>query len=202
VRSSLLIVVLALLWPGSARASVQCEIDHAVVDGSNIPYDAPIRIVGPCQQKRWGNLSPAEVDIQAVRINNRGNQDAIIIHLTGINAATPAKVGQWYLVQGRLGEGNAYAEVPEFSMVVEKIDPVPPAPLTPADFVDRSADFEGLRQPEPAAQENPSPGLRLKVVEARKRDDVTYAESGAYIVVAWATALGAELPPALTAMRR
>ena len=126
-----------------ASATIQCETDRAVIDGVTIAYDKVVKVVGICIKPDFYELSPRQAELQAVRIGDRGNQDKILIHLMGIAQTAIPKPGQWCAVMGHLGGGNAYATPPQLSMKVDTIEPISEAPLTPADFVDRAAVFEG-----------------------------------------------------------
>jgi hypothetical protein len=138
------VALLAVIWSvQTSPAAVECRLDQAVIDGTIVKYGAPVAIVGRCQEKHWGDLSPSQADLELIRINGRGNQDHIIVHLTGLPHSLALKPGDWYDAYGTISDGNASGPPPALSMSVDKIDPVHPAALTPNDFIGREADFEG-----------------------------------------------------------
>jgi hypothetical protein len=136
-------MALSLLIPHTSPAEILVDAHQAVIDAVKLPFGTPVDCEGEVAARDFMNLSPAQADLKLARINGRANQDHITVHLTGLANPADLKPGQWLKVHGKLADAKSATPSPELSLTVDTTEPITPAPLTPADFVDRLADFEG-----------------------------------------------------------
>lgn len=128
------------------RADVSATFDSLRIDGTVFSLTDEMHVEGKVIQKD-PHLSSAEVILSAIRINNRGNLDALRFHLIDRNnreAYKDVKEGDWIGVTGHWGQFITKGAVKDVGFNVTSFSRIPAAPRRFADFTGRECRFEGL----------------------------------------------------------
>lgn len=138
-------------------AEAQRGFDYVVIDGVKLPFGKTIEVSGPCRDyEDQFPLSAGAIALRLRRFDGKATQDEFDVHLipSGTNRnLSYEKLRRLerdvhYKVRGRLVFARVVGPLPALGLVVEHLEPVPPSPLTFADFIDRSATFEGTARPQ------------------------------------------------------
>lgn len=128
---------------GQGFADPTRGFDYIVIDGVRIPFGTTIEVSGPPGKRTAG--------LHLDRLNGKPNQDDFDVRLQPSNAGDEAAHERlnrltrsgYHKIRGRLVSARAVGPRRELGLVVERIEEIPAAPLTIADFADRLATFEG-----------------------------------------------------------
>ena len=142
----LLCTIIVLCLTGSVQAEMKCGIDHVIIDGVKIPFGTVVEVVGT--GSRYAYFKERSPALLCLRVNGKANDDAITVELVASNYDWNLhklgwSPGHWYKVSGPLMDAYDGPEK-KFNIIVEKLQPIDPAPLTFADFAGRAAVLEGI----------------------------------------------------------
>lgn len=150
----LLTAVACLINVNRACAEVSWAEDHIVVDGATLRFDEDIEVDGVCLGDRSRRYSNATA-MQALRIGRNATQEDLEFHLE-FNDDKPAAKGnqserlqkaKHYRIRGTLLNARINGLDNVCRLRVNQLQEIPPAELKVADFIDRTAIFEGIAAP-------------------------------------------------------
>ncbi len=148
------VLVTVLCLTSEARTEISRGSDYFLIDGAKIPVGTLIEVSGPCLEMEFGarsHYTRGRAVVRGLRIDGRANQDGIQFHLcTSESPGKPSwkeldalKPGTHYNIRGRLMDGQTIGPRKAFSLVMDRVEAVPSAPLRFAEFLNRAATFEG-----------------------------------------------------------
>lgn len=145
--ASRFLIVVVVSFAGRAFADATRGFDYVVIDGARIPFGTTVEVSGPPGTRRAG--------LHLDRLNGKPNQDDFDVRLQPSDAGDEAAHERlnrltrsgYHKIRGRLVSARAVGPRRELGLVVERVEEIPPSPLTIADFADRLATFEGTARP-------------------------------------------------------
>jgi hypothetical protein len=152
LRTILVAAAIILAISRLCHAEVIRTRAHVVIDGVEIPYGTVVEIVGTKQLDLPGSrLGCALASIRGIRINGRAIDGEIDFQLCdsqsrnapSVEAFLGLRRNAYYRVQGRLVDAVCDSRGNKVAIIVTRIEPLPPAPLSLADFVNRHVHLEG-----------------------------------------------------------
>ncbi|MHC5538984.1 HEAT repeat domain-containing protein [Singulisphaera rosea] len=151
------ILILFGCMEGRVVAETQRGFDSVVIDGVKLPFGKTVEVSGPCRgYEDQYPLSAGAIALRLRRLDGKATQEEFDVHLIppgnnddlSYEKLRRLEGDVFYKVRGRLVCARAVGPSPALGLVVGHIEQVPPSPLTFADFVDRSATFEGTARPQ------------------------------------------------------